>query len=183
MPDLGEIERVRRTADCLYSVTETEAALDRLADAITGRLADRNPLLLCVLNGSIVVTGKLLPRLPFLLELDSVHASRYRGETSGSELHWLQEPKVELRGRTVLLVDDVLDEGVTLAALQAYCRQQGAAEALIAVLVDKQLARPKPCRADFVGLTAPDRYIFGYGMDYKGYLRNAPGIFACREKS
>ncbi len=181
MVDLQEIERVRANADCLCSPDEVEQAIARLAETITGDLAEANPVLLCVLNGGIIVTGKLLPQLPFLLELDTVHATRYRGKTQGDQLDWLQKPSTPLKGRHVLLLDDVLDEGVTLAAIQAFCREEGALSVKIAVLVDKQLPQPKPCRADYVGLTAPNRYIFGYGMDYKGYLRNAPGIFACKE--
>ncbi|HHJ38683.1 MAG: hypoxanthine-guanine phosphoribosyltransferase [Methylothermaceae bacteria B42] len=183
MVDLREIAKVRVNADRLYTPDEVEQAITRLADTITRDLAEANPVLLCVLNGGIIVTGKLLPQLPFLLELDTVHASRYRGKTHGSQLRWLQKPSIPLKGRHVLLLDDVLDEGITLAAIQTFCREEGALSVKIAVLVDKQLPQPKPCRADFVGLTAPNRYIFGYGMDYKGYLRNAPGIFACKDTS
>lgn len=178
MVDLGEIERVHAEAECLYSQAEVETAISRLAGSVRRDLDDANPVVLCVLNGGIIVTGKILPQLDFPLELDSVHASRYRGGTEGGKLRWLHEPATDLRGRTVLLVDDVLDAGVTLAAIREYCRGRGACEVRIAVLVDKLLPAPKPCRADYVGLVCGDRYIFGYGMDYKGYLRNLPGIYA-----
>ncbi|WP_022949952.1 hypoxanthine-guanine phosphoribosyltransferase [Methylohalobius crimeensis] len=181
MIDLKEVEQVQASADRLYSQIEVEGAISRLADEINRDLSGTDPVVLCVLNGGMIVTGKLVPQLPFFLELDSVHATRYRGKTEGSELHWLHEPAIELAGRTVLLVDDILDAGVTLAAIRDYCLERGAREVKIAVLLDKRLAEPKPCRADYVGLTCEDRYIFGYGMDYKGYLRNAPGIFAVGE--
>ncbi len=182
MTMLGSIEQVRERAERLYAEDEVEAAIARMAAAIRRDLAEVNPVVLCVLNGAIVVTGKLLPRLPFLLELDSVHVTRYRGEIRGSELHWLHEPGVELSGRHVLLVDDVLDEGVTLAAIRDYCLARGAREVRIAVLVDKRVPVAKPCRADYVGLVCDDRYIFGYGMDYRGYWRNLPGIYALPEE-
>ena len=175
-----EIQRVEREAERLFSEAEVEAALDRLAGEIAGRLGDSNPIVLTVLNGGIIFAGKLLTRLRFPLEIDSINASRYRGATSGGEIHWLLKPRLPLQGRTVLLVDDVLDEGITLAALVEWCKGQGAAQLWVAVLIDKQIGRPRPCRADFVGLQAENRYLFGYGMDYKGYLRNAPGIFACK---
>ena len=177
---LEEIQRVEREAERLFSEAQVEAALDRLAIEITGRIGKSNPIVLTVLNGGIIFAGKLLTRLRFPLEIDSINASRYRGETSGGEIHWLLEPRLSLQGRTVLLLDDVLDEGITLAAIAAWCQQQGAAQVLVAALIDKQIGRPRPCEADFVGLRAENRYLFGYGMDYKSYLRNAPGIFACK---
>lgn len=177
---LDEIKQVEREADQLYTQAQMEAALDRMALAITARLGDSNPLILTVLNGGIIFAGQLLTRLHFPLELDSINASRYRGATSGGEIHWLLKPKLPLQGRTVLLADDVLDEGITLAALVDWCRQQGAAAVYVAVLIDKQIGRERPCRADFVGVEAENRYLFGYGMDYKSYLRNAAGIFACK---
>lgn len=177
----SSIAQIRERAECLYSQTQVEAAISRMAAEIQKDLADANPVVLCVLNGAIVVTGKLLPQLPFILELDSVHVTRYHGETRGSELHWRHLPAIELCGRHVLLVDDVLDEGVTLAAIRDYCLEHGAREVRIAVLVDKRLPVAKPCRADYVGLICGDRYIFGYGMDYRGYLRNLPGIYALPE--
>ncbi|MDD5036864.1 MAG: hypoxanthine-guanine phosphoribosyltransferase [Methylococcaceae bacterium] len=180
MNKLDEIRKVEREADRLYSEAEVEATIDRVAAEITARLGETNPIVLTVLNGGIIFAGKLLTRLHFPLEIDSICASRYRGETSGGEVHWLLKPRLPLPGRTVLIADDVLDEGVTLAAVIAWCQEQGAEAVYAAVLVDKQIGRKRPCRADFVGLEAENRYLFGYGMDYKNYLRNAPGIFACK---
>lgn len=176
---LEEIRRVAAEADCLYPEAQVDAALDRMAEEIALALADRNPVVITVLNGGIIPAGKLLPRLHFPLEMDSVKAGRYQGATHGTEMRWLLEPSVSLAGRTVLIVDDILDEGITLAEIRRWCLARGAEAVYTAVLVDKQLGREKPCRADFVGLAAENRYLFGYGMDYKGYLRNWPGIYAC----
>jgi len=177
---LDEIKQVEREAERIYSQAQVEAALDRLAVEIDSALSESLPIVLTVLNGGVLFAGQLLTRLRFPLEIDSINASRYRGKTSGGEIHWLLKPSVALQGRTVLLLDDVLDEGITLAALQAWCQAQGALAVYTAVLIDKQIGRERPCRADFVGLEAENRYLFGYGMDYKNYLRNAPGIFACK---
>ncbi len=180
MSNSQEIQRVAAEADCLYTEAEVNAALDRMAAAITERLADRNPLVLSVLNGGIPPTAGLMLRLRFPLEIDSIKAGRYQGETSGGgALRWQHKPDTPLAGRAVLIVDDVLDEGITLAEIRRWCLEKGAQSVHIAVLVDKELGREKPCRADFTGLIAENRYLFGYGMDYKGYLRNWPGIFAC----
>ncbi|MGZ4978516.1 MAG: hypoxanthine-guanine phosphoribosyltransferase [Methylobacter sp.] len=178
---LEEIKHVQATADLLHSEQEVEAALDKMAQEINTALADRNPLLLCVINGGIVTAGKLLPRLTIQLNIDSIHASRYQNQTSGGDIKWLVKPETSLKDRTVLIVDDILDEGITLQVLYEYCREQGAAAIYSAVLVDKILDHEKPLNADFIGLKVENRYLFGYGMDYKGYLRNAPGIYACKE--
>jgi hypoxanthine phosphoribosyltransferase len=175
-----EIRRVAAEADCLYTEAQVESAMARMAEIITDCLADKNPLVISVLNGGILPTARLVLRLRFPLEIDSIKAGRYQGETSGTEMRWLLKPGIPLKGRTVLIVDDVLDEGITLAEICRFCLAEGASAVYTAVLVDKKLGKNKPCRADFVGLEAENRYLFGYGMDYKGYLRNWPGIYACK---
>jgi hypoxanthine phosphoribosyltransferase len=132
------------------------------------------------MGGAVVFSGLLLPKLNFPLEFDYVQASRYRNKTQGQQLVWTVEPRENVRGRTVLLLDDILDEGHTLAAIKHKCLAQGAAKVVIAVLVEKQLAQAKPILADFVGLTVPDRYVFGCGMDVYGWWRNLPAIHALK---
>jgi len=178
---LEEIKHVQATADLLHSEQEIETAIDKMAQQINVALADRNPLLLCVMNGGVVTFGKLLTRLSIPLTIDAINASRYQNLTTGGSIEWLVKPVTSLKGRTVLLVDDILDEGITLQAICQYCREQGATAIYSAVLVDKILDHQKPITADFIGLKVENRYVFGYGMDYKGYLRNAPGIYACKE--
>ncbi len=174
------MEEVFATADCLYPQEAVESALDQLASAIGARLADRDPLVLCVLTGGIPTVGHLLTRLVFPLHLDYLHATRYRNQTAGGALTWVARPKTPLVDRVVLVVDDILDEGITLHAILEECRKAGAAEVLSAVLVRKDRPRAVDVCPDFVGLEIPDRYVFGYGLDYHGYWRNAPGIYAVR---
>lgn len=178
---LNEITQVKQNALLLHDQLTVEAALDKMAADINARLAEQNPLVLCVINGGVIVTGQLLPKLEFPLTLDSICASRYRNSTSGSEIHWLFKPTTPLTGRNLLIVDDILDEGHTLKAIVEWCHEQGADQVYTAVLLDKDLGRDKPIQADFVGLQVANHYLFGYGMDYKGYLRNAAGIYACKE--
>ncbi len=179
---LKEINQVKATADLLYSEQQVEAALDEMAAQINQKLADSNPLVLCVMNGGVVVAGKLLTRLTMPLNIDAINASRYQNQTSGGTIDWVLKPGLPLNGRTILIIDDILDEGITLAAIVEYCLAQGATTVYSAVLVDKILDHPKPITADFIGLKVANRYLFGYGMDYKGYLRNAAGIYACQEE-
>lgn len=174
-----QIQAVFSKAKCLHSKLEVEAAIDRMAYAIHHTLEGENPVLLCVLKGGIVLMGNLLPRLDFPLELDYVHASRYQGALEGGELFWKVKPSLALHDRTVLIVDDILDGGITLAAIAEYCHSEGAKKTYTAVLLDKpegRLPGGMP-QADFVGLSVDNAFVFGYGLDYKEYLRNAPGIY------
>lgn len=169
-------------AEQLHAADAVEKALDRMAVEITTKLANKNPVCLCVLIGGVVPAGILIPKLDFPLEVDYVHATRYRGETSGGEIKWISRPATSLADRSVLLIDDILDEGITLAGLIEECKKLGAADVYTAVLVDKQLKRSRKLEsADFTGLQVPDRYVFGFGMDYRGYLRNARGIYAVKD--
>lgn len=177
-----EIAATLKRAECLYSEQEIKLALNRLATDLQLKLADTNPVLLCVMNGALIITAQLAIRLSFPMQIDSLQISRYRETTQGGGIEWRKKPGIPLRGRTVLIIDDILDEGHTLASILDYCRMQGAHEVLSAVLVEKKHDRKHPkAKADFVGLTVCDRYVFGYGMDYKNYLRNLPGIYAVLE--
>jgi hypoxanthine phosphoribosyltransferase len=174
----AEAEAVYQRADRLFTLEEVERAVDRMAARVTERLRGLDPLVLCVMNGAMVPLGRLVSRMDFPLQLDYVHATRYRGETCGGELHWMRRPSASLRHRQVLLLDDILDEGYTLAALIEACRAEGADGVHTAVVAVKRHDRGIGLEADFHALEVEDRYVFGYGMDYKGYLRNAAGIFA-----
>lgn len=179
--NLEQLRQVYANAECLFSLVEVEAALTQLARLITRDLDDKNPLVLGVMNGSLATLGYLLPRLNFLLEVDYVHATRYQGKLQGNQLQWKRKPEVALSGRHVLLVDDLLDQGITLKAIADYCVGQGAAGVKIAVLGTKKIqGYHAPINADYSALDIPDRYVFGFGMDYHDYWRNAPGIFACK---
>lgn len=179
-----QLQQIYFSADCLYTLQEVEAALDELIGPIISDLGDKNPLVLGVMNGSLATLGYLLPRIPCLLEVDYVHATRYRGELQGNQLLWKRKPDVDLSGRHILLVDDLLDQGVTLQAIADYCREQGAAEVRIAVLATKKIqGYEAPVKADYSALDIPDKYVFGFGMDYKNYWRNAPGIFIATEQA
>lgn len=173
------IKDVYARSSCLYTTEEVEAALDRMAMEIHKKLEDTNPVVLCVMIGGLVPLGNLLIRLDFPLEVDYVHATRYQGDITGGDLHWKVKPSVDMKDRTVLVVDDILDGGITLAAIMDYVKASGAKEVYSAVLVDKHHKRVENGleKADFVGLEVDDHYVFGYGMDYNEYLRNAPGIF------
>ena len=169
---------VLRQADCLYPAAVVETALDGMAAQITGVLHATNPLVVCVMTGGVVPFGKILPRLQFPFQIDYVHATRYGKRLAGGQLQWLAGPREDPKDRAVLLIDDILDEGATLAGIEARYRAEGARAVYKAVLVVKKRPRTHDVKIDFAGLEVPDRYVFGYGMDYKGYLRNAPGIYA-----
>jgi hypoxanthine phosphoribosyltransferase len=180
-PEPDEVRRVLAEAERLHDQPAVEAALDAMAEAVRADFEDTNPVLLGVMVGGVVPLAGLLNRLRFPLQVDYLHATRYRGDVRGGDLHWMARPQIPLSGRDVLVVDDILDEGITLARILAACRGMGARRVRSAVLVHKRHDRkPELARADYTGLEVEDRYVFGYGMDYRGYLRNADGIYAVR---
>ena len=180
--DLDNVRRTRAEADCLYTAEQVEAAIDTLADGLSVFYRDRNPLLYVVMNGGLIFAGRLLPRLDFPLEVAYLHATRYGHALQGNLLDWRVRPTQDLRGRTVLVLDDILDEGHTLAAIVDHLQAEGAVAVHTAVLVHKDHDRKASpgMRADFTGMDIADRFLFGCGMDYKGYWRNAPGIYALK---
>lgn len=183
MNDVSEEARqVLAEAECLCSFAQAVHAMADVAARLNADFATRNPLVITIMNGGLVFAGQLLPLLTIPLQQDYLHATRYRDSTSGCDLQWRAKPQSSLRGRHVLLVDDIFDEGITLAEVIRYCREEGAASVATVVLCNKIHGRKVPgLTVDYAVLTVPDRYVFGFGMDYKGYLRNAAGIFALRE--
>jgi hypoxanthine phosphoribosyltransferase len=179
---VDEANRLLAEADLLASEAEVTAAIERLAAEMTARLAGKRPVMLCVMNGALIFAGQLLTKLTFPLEVEYIHATRYGSDTEGGPLDWIVCPTRDLEGRTVVLLDDILDEGVTLASIAEYCKEAGADEVLMAVLVDKRHSRKVApgYKADFTGIETADRFLFGYGLDYKGFWRNAPGIYAVK---
>jgi hypoxanthine phosphoribosyltransferase len=176
------IDDYKKEADCLYDERQVEETIAAIARDL-GKLVEKdNPLLVCVLNGGLVFFGKILTKLNFPLEVDYIHATRYRNNVGSDELNWISGPHCDAKGRTVILVDDILDEGTTMVGIVDYYSRIGATKVITAVLVEKMRERKTKIKPDFVGLKVPERYVFGYGMDYKGYWRNAPGIYAEKEK-
>lgn len=180
MPNVAEARGLLNSADILFTVAEVDAAVDRMATEITAKLGETYPLVLSVMGGAVVFTGQLLPRLLFPLDFDYVHVSRYGDKTHGGELVWRTSPKEDVRDRVVLVLDDILDEGETMAAIRDKVLSMGAKSFHSAVFANKLISKAKPIKADFVGLDVPDRYVFGYGMDVRGLWRNLPAIHALK---
>jgi len=173
--------KVFEQADLIHSNEEIENAYVRMAQEITVDLKDLCPVIVCVMNGGVVPYSELLQQLSFPLRTDYIHVTRYGGNLTGGQISWLAEPHVDPKGQHILIVDDILDEGETLENIVKYYTHKGAASVRSAVLVIKDRPRKIDYMADYVGLHVPDRYVFGCGMDYKGYLRNLPGIYAEKE--
>ena len=168
-------------AELLFDREALESVIADMGRRIDAALDGERAVFLTVMNGALIFAGHLALAIRTDLEFDYVHATRYRGATSGSELHWLREPVADLQGRTVLLVDDILDEGHTLKAVRDDCLRRGAKRALIVSLCTKNHDRlVEGVVSDFNGVELPDRYVFGFGMDYYEQGRNLPAIYALR---
>ena len=181
MPDVKESWAFLENSDLVSSAAEVEAGVAKVAAEIEKHFRDKYPLVLVVMGGAVVFAGQLLPRLRLPLDLDYIHATRYGAATQGANIEWRVAPPADVRGRAVLVVDDILDGGHTMVAIRDRLLELGAASFHCAVLVEKILRQKKPIAADFVGLTIPDRFVFGCGMDAKGYWRNLPEIRAMRD--
>lgn len=176
-----DMQTVLNEADCLCDETTVNAAYDRLADALQRHYAALNPLVLVVMTGGFVAAAEILKRVRFPFDLDYLHATRYRGDTQGGALYWKRRPEAELAGRHVLVVDDLVDEGRTLAAVRAALQAREPASLQTVVLAEKLHARrAEGALAEYIGLQLPDRYVFGCGMDYRHYWRQLPAIYAVK---
>jgi hypoxanthine phosphoribosyltransferase len=176
-----DAQRLLDEADLLCAADEVDRAVERMASDISAKLADEFPVVLSVMGGAAVFTGRLLPLLAFPLEFGAIEVTRYNNDTQGREISWRLAPRDNVRDRTVLVVDDILDEGITLAAIRQKLVEMGAKRVLAAVLADKDIGREKPAHADVVGVTVPNRYVFGFGMDAYGLWRNLPAIYALKD--
>ncbi len=181
--DLQRLNEVKNNSKVLYNKEAVEKALDTLAVKLTQDYADKNPIILSVMNGGLVFAGKLLPKLNFPLQIDYCHATRYRGSTQGHEIQWKALPQCPLLDRHVLLLDDILDEGHTVNAIVQACASQSPASVKTVMLIEKlhdRKATPD-MRPDYCELTTPDQYVFGCGMDYQSYWRNTDDIYILEE--
>ena len=168
-------------ADCLFTKAQIDAMYDRMAAEISAQIAGLDPIILCVMMGGFVPAAEILKRLEFPFEFDYLHATRYRGETVGGELVWKVSPGIALQDRNVLVIDDILDEGHTLQAILDALKGQEAESVRTAILLQKDHDRRDPAmKPDFLGAMVEDRYVFGVGMDYKGYFRQLPAVYALK---
>ncbi|HRQ05597.1 MAG TPA: hypoxanthine-guanine phosphoribosyltransferase [Nitrosomonas halophila] len=181
MADNPTPQHILEQSEQLCTAQELVGIIGKMAQDIAKTLSHQCPVVLCVMNGAVIFTGHLLPQLNFPLHFGYVHGTRYHETTQGGELDWKVAPPDDLKDRVVLVLDDVLDEGWTLAAIRERVMKNGARAFYSAVLVDKVITRDKPLQADFVGVTLPDRYIFGFGMDIHGMWRNLPTIYALKQ--
>ena len=175
-----EALRLLKEAELICDAECVQREVTRMAREMTARLGGRFPVVLSVMGGAAIFTGQLLPQLEFPLEFGAIEVTRYNNDIQGREITWRLPPRDNVRGRTVLIVDDILDEGITLAAIKLRLVQMGATEVYSAVFADKDIGRDKPVKADFVGIKVPNRYVFGFGMDAYGLWRNLPAIYALK---
>jgi hypoxanthine phosphoribosyltransferase len=176
-----EARRVLKESDLVCDADTVQRAIRRMAGEIARVLGERNPLVLVIMHGGIYLAGQILPLLDFPLTVDYVHVTRYGAGTTGGALQWKAEPSEPVRGRAVLVLDDILDVGHTLVAVRDWLLAAGAESVHCAVLTEKETGIPKPIRPDFAGMKLPNRYVFGCGMDVDGAWRNLPAIHAMRD--
>jgi len=174
-------------AELIFDEDAVQAAVTRMAGVLNERFnhpdCEEFPLVLGVMGGAVVFSGNLLTQLTFPLEFDYIHVSRYGDNDRGGEIVWKVIPRSNVAGRTVIVLDDILDEGETLAHVKQRLLDMGATEVVLAVFADKAIGKTKPVKADIVGLVIPNRFVVGFGMDAYGYWRNLPGLWAIQQEA
>ncbi len=177
-----DVTNVRNNADCVITKNEIAKAIDGISGELVTEIGDQVPIFLSVMKGGLVLTAELMQRMQMPMELDYIHIDRYRNKTHGDELRWHKEPDIDLSGRLVIVIDDIFDEGYTLQAVLKYCNNAGADKVISVVLLKKQLSQKHiKLEPDYVCLNVVDRYVFGCGMDYKGFWRNLDAVYAVSE--
>ncbi|MFM9968938.1 MAG: hypoxanthine-guanine phosphoribosyltransferase [Burkholderiales bacterium] len=177
----AEAWKILEEAELIRDESIVRDSIARIAAEITHVLSEANPLVISIMRGGVFLTGQLLPLLRFPLELECAQTARYGNATVGGSLHWTMPPPPSVKNREVLVIDDILDAGETLHAVRDEVMRLGAASCHMAVLADKDLGREKPVKANFVGLSVPNRYLFGCGLDVRGAWRNLPAIYALKD--
>jgi hypoxanthine phosphoribosyltransferase len=184
-PNAHSLQAALANSDLVHDRATLEQAIVRMSARISADYAGSVPLYITVMHGGLPFAGQLALELGARgldLQFEYLHATRYRGATSGGEITWKHRPATPMQGRRVLLVDDIVDEGHTLAAVRDWCREQGAADVRIAALAVKVHDRCVPgLAADYMGVEVPDRYVYGYGMDYHEQGRGLPAIYALKD--
>lgn len=176
--------KLPENCELIFDSAHISNAIDDLAAALNHQLLDEEPVILCVMQGGLVFSGHIIPRLHCMLEIDYIHATRYNNKTSGGEMVWKAYPVTPLKQRTVLILDDILDEGQTLQSIINYCESQGATKILSAVLLQKNHKRcVSSDLTDNIALTVEDKYVFGFGMDYDGKYRQLDSIYALKDST
>jgi len=181
MLSAAQAHKLLQESELICSEKEVTTAVHRVAKEITDALHDTHPLVLSVMGGSVIFTGQLLPLLNFPIDFDYLHVTRYGDETRGGDLSWIVAPRAQVEGRIVLVLDDILDEGITLSVIKQRLLGSGAAACHTAVFANKNIGRSKPIEADFIGVELPNRFVFGFGMDIQGAWRNLPAVYAVRD--
>jgi len=161
----------------LLTRQEIEATVSRLATEITGEYHDKHPLLIGVLKGSFMFMADLIRLLDFPLEVEFIGVSSYgKGSQTSGKVKVVQGLRSPIKGGNILVIEDIVDTGLTTAFLLDYLRKKKPASLKLCVLTDKPSRRQIPVTIDYLGFTVPDKFLVGYGLDLDEKFRNLPDI-------
>ena len=175
---MDTIQALIRKSSVIYSEIEIKTVIQNIADQVNQTIKTDDLYVLCVMNGALIFAGQLLPRLEKNIQYSYIHATRYAASLTGGPIHWLVKPSKDIEGKTVLILDDILDEGITIREIVTTCEAMKAKAIYTAVLFDKDIVKEKSYIPNFIGLKVPNRFVFGYGLDCKGLGRNLPHLYA-----
>lgn len=172
-----------RKSEVLYKAQDLYKRIEEMAKVIENEISDEIPLFLTIVNGGMFFAIELMKHIKKPLIADYIHASRYGDATFGSShISWYHQPKAEdVKDKVVYILDDLLDEGHTLAEVKRLLIHLGAKECKLVVLIDKDINKAKPVSPTYYGYRSPNKYLFGFGMDMYGLFRQLPDIYAYNE--
>jgi hypoxanthine phosphoribosyltransferase len=176
---IGEF-RFRR----MITAEEIGRGIARVAVQLTGRYAGVKPVVLCVLNGAALFHADLIRQMPFPLEVDYMRVASYHGGLSSTgTLNFTAEPGTQIRGRNVIVVEDIVDSGRTVESIRDYCINAGAESVEVATLLYKRQAHQMGAPPEYAAFEIPDRFVIGFGLDYRNEGRNLPAVYVLDESA
>ena len=167
----------------IISNEECMSSIKKISNELTSELCNKFPIVITVMNGALIFSGNLIPLLKFPLQCDYIHATRYNDSTLGKDtVVFKSKPTIDLTNRTILILDDILDEGITMKCINEFIAEQGAKEIINCFLFKKDISRKIQFSNIYYGIKVPNKYIFGMGMDVKGLWRNMLDIYEYNQK-
>ena len=169
-------QSILKESSVLYSNREIHLAIKNIAEEINQDIQSDILYVLTVMNGGLFFSAHLIPLLKHTIYHDYIHATRYGNKVHGGLIHWIKEPEDIIKGKNILIVDDILDEGITLSEIISKCKKMGANNIFYTVLFNKLIDKDKSIFPSYHALNVPNKFVFGFGLDYNGFGRALPDL-------
>ncbi len=178
---MKRIKLLDKEFELSISFEQIDKALEKMAEKMNAELADKDPLMICILNGSFMFAADIMKKLNFPCEISFVKLSSYEGTSTTGKVKEIIGLTEDIEGRTIVILEDIIDTGVTMEKIKKQLIGYAPADLKIASMLYKPDACKVDINIDYIGIDIPDKFIVGYGLDYDGYGRNLPNIYTIVE--